>query len=163
MGDPSGIFRSVDVGAWEVWAIYGYTMVYREIREQRFLDFAMKVTDIYLKRLPERSSDWIPIWDFDDPSPDATKDAFAACVVASALLELDDYVSPDKGRYDRQCAEKTLYALENGYQTGETGVSFLIHSTGHHPAGSEIDASIIYADYYYYYYEALLRWRRLTR
>ena len=30
-----------------------------------------------------------------------------------------------------------------------------------HPAGSEIDASIIYADYYYY--EALLRLRRLQQ
>ena len=34
-------------------------------------------------------------------------------------------------------------------------VSLLLHSTGHHPAGSEVDASIIYADYYYM--EALLR------
>ena len=40
-------------------------------------------------------------------------------------------------------------------------MSFLLHSTGHHPAGSEIDASIIYADYYYY--EALLRLRRLQQ
>ena len=35
-----------------------------------------------------------------------------------------------------------------------------MHSTGHHPAGSEIDASIIYADYYYI--EALLRLKRLN-
>ncbi|MBR1388774.1 MAG: hypothetical protein IJ569_04040 [Prevotella sp.] len=35
---------------------------------------------------------------------------------------------------------------------------FLLHSTGHHPAGSEIDASIIYA---YYYLEALLRAKSL--
>lgn len=143
------------------WAIYGYTMVYRETREPRFLDFAMKVADIYLKRLPEHSSDWIPLWDFDDPSPSAPKDASAACVVASALLELADYVSSDKGDYYRQCAGKMLYSLGHDYQTGEAGVSFLLHSTGHHPAGSEIDASIIYADYYYY--EALLRWRRILQ
>lgn len=41
------------------------------------------------------------------------------------------------------------------YQRRGKNVSFLLHSTGHHPAGSEIDASIIYADYYYL--EALLR------
>ncbi|MBQ3699955.1 MAG: glycoside hydrolase family 88 protein, partial [Prevotella sp.] len=45
------------------WAIYGYTMVYRFTKEQRFLDHAQKVTDIYLKRLHETSDDWVPIWD----------------------------------------------------------------------------------------------------
>ena len=41
------------------------------------------------------------------------------------------------------------------YLSGKDNVAFLKHSTGHHPAGSEIDASIIYADYYYL--EALLK------
>ncbi len=48
----------------QAWAIYGYTMVYRETRDPQFLDFAQKVTDVYLSRLPE---DGIPYWDFDDP------------------------------------------------------------------------------------------------
>jgi unsaturated chondroitin disaccharide hydrolase len=43
------------------------------------------------------------------------------------------------------------------YQSRDKNVAFLMHSTGHHPNGSEIDASIIYADYYYI--EALLRQR----
>ena len=38
--------------------------------------------------------------------------------------------------------------------------AFLLHSTGHKPAGSEIDASIIYADYYYI--EALLRLKEMA-
>ena len=45
------------------------------------------------------------------------------------------------------------------YQSGKKNVAFLMHSTGHHPAGSEIDASIIYADYYYL--EALMRAKAL--
>ena len=143
------------------WAIYGYTMVYRETRDPRFLAFAQKVTDIYLKRLPERSDDWVPLWDFDDPSPSAPKDASAACVVASALLELSGYVSPEKGTQYREAAEQMLASLGKSYQSGDRCVSFLLHSTGHHPAGSEIDASIVYADYYYY--EALLRLRRLQQ
>ena len=49
------------------WAIYGYTMVYRYTHDQRFLDFAQKVTDIYLKRLRETSDDWVPYWDMDIP------------------------------------------------------------------------------------------------
>ena len=45
----------------QAWAIYGYTMVYRETHDPRFLDFAQKVTDVYLDRLP---SDYVPYWDF---------------------------------------------------------------------------------------------------
>ena len=144
------------------WAIYGYTMVYRYTKEQRFLDFAQKVTDLYLKRLKETSDDCVPIWDMDDPrSKDAPKDASAACVVASALLELCQYVDAGKGKVYRDASEKMLSDLSSDrYQSRDKNVAFLMHSTGHHPAGSEIDASIIYADYYYI--EALLRLRFLS-
>ncbi len=143
----------------QAWAIYGYTMVYRETRDPKFLDFACKVTDVYLNRLPE---DYVPYWDFDDPTiPDAPRDASAASVVASALLELQGYCDSDKGRSYRDAAEKMLASLGSpSYRSGDKRPSFLDHSTGHHPAGSEIDASIIYADYYYI--EALLRLRKLN-
>jgi len=139
------------------WAIYGYTMVYRFTKDQRFLDHAQKVTDIYLKRLQETSDDWVPIWDMDDPrGKQAPKDASAACVVASALLELCQYVGPEKGEYYHTMATNMLRDLSSeAYQSRDKNVAFLLHSTGHHPAGSEVDASIIYADYYYI--EALLR------
>ena len=134
------------------WAIYGYTMVYRYTRNKMFLDFAQKVTDIYIKRLKETSDDLIPLWDMDDPrgTMGAPKDASAACVVADALLELQQYVGGEKGEEYKQFAIQSLAQLSTSkYQSGKKNVSFLMHSTGHHPAGSEIDASIIYADYYY--------------
>ena len=100
---------------------------------------------------------WVPIWDMDDPrGVTAPKDASAACVVASALLELQQYVDAEKGKYYREMAKNMLRDLSSDrYQSRDKDVAFLMHSTGHHPAGSEIDASIIYADYYYI--EALLR------
>lgn len=134
------------------WAIYGYTMVYRYTRNRMFLDFAQKVTDIYIKRLKETSDDFIPLWDMDDPrgTKGAPKDVSAACVVADALLELQQYVGGEKGEEYKQFALQTLAQLSTSkYQSGKKNVAFLMHSTGHHPAGSEIDASIIYADYYY--------------
>ena len=132
------------------WAIYGYTMVYKYTRDPLFLAFAQKVTDIYLKRLQETSDDLIPRWDMDDLRPDAPKDASAACVAASALLELGDFIGGDHGKYYREMAIKMLAQLSTDrYLSGDKNSSFLLHSTGHHPAGSEIDTSIIYADYYY--------------
>lgn len=142
----------------QAWAIYGYTMVYRETQDKKFLDFACKVTDAYLNRLPE---DYVPYWDFDDPAiPQAPRDASAACVVASALLELQKYCPEEKGKEYKENAVKMLASLSgDSYRSPERRSSFLDHSTGHHPAGSEIDASIIYADYYYI--EALQRLSRL--
>ena len=171
------------------WAIYGYTMVYRWTRDPLFLKFAQRVADIYLLRLSQTSDDMIPLWDMDDPrGRQAPKDASAACVVASALIELSTYLDeerkdnsdsqldtnnslPDAShkqldanpahRY-RQAAIGMLADLSTPrYQSRDHNTAFLLHSTGHHPAGSEIDASIIYADYYYL--EALLRLKALQQ
>lgn len=145
------------------WAIYGYTMVYRYTHNRVFLDFAQKVTDIYIKRLKETSDDLVPLWDMDDPrgvKDGAPKDASAACVVADALLELQQYVGGEKGEEYKLFALQSLAQLSTDrYKSGKKNVAFLMHSTGHHPAGSEIDASIIYADYYYL--EALMRAKAL--
>lgn len=139
------------------WAIYGYTMCYRFTKDPRYLDFACKVTDVYLKGLPE---DMVPYWDFNDPMiPNASKDASAAAVVASALIELSGYVGGDKGQKYLGDAKAMLESLHSNYRSGDINPSFLLHSTGHRPAGSEIDYSIIYADYYYI--EALLRLKNL--
>ncbi len=140
----------------QAWAIYGYTVVYRETQDVKYLDFVQKVTDVYLANLPE---DYIPYWDFNDPAiPNAPRDASAACVVASALLELSTYLPNAKGQGYKDAAVKMLENLSTSfYQCGDSKPAFLLHSTGHKPAGSEIDASIIYADYYYI--EALNRLR----
>ena len=151
-----------DASMWargQSWAIYGFTMVYRETKDKRFLDFVQRVTDVYLKKLP---ADLIPYWDFDAPDiPNAPKDASAAAITASALLELSTFVKDKtKAKIYRNKAEQMLVSLSsNQYQGRNSNNAFLLHSTGHKPNGSEIDASIIYADYYYI--EALLRLKKL--
>ncbi|WNH10558.1 hypothetical protein [Thalassobellus suaedae] len=133
-------------------------MVYRETRDPKFLDFVHKVTKVYLDRLPE---DLIPYWDFDAPGiPNEPKDASAAVIVASALIELSTYTKDEtlaKKYVDK--AEQMLAELSMNYQSRNMNTANLLHSTGHKPAGSEIDYSIIYADYYYV--EALLRLKKM--
>lgn len=143
----------------QAWGIYGFTMVYRYTHDKRFLDFTQKITDAYLKRLPK---DYIPYWDFDDPSiPNAPRDASAACIVASGLLELSTYLPYQESRKYRNAALKMIKSLSSQkYESGRRNNSFLLHSTGNKPAGYEIDASIIYADYYYI--EALTRLRKMN-
>lgn len=139
----------------QAWAIYGFTMTYRETKDVRFLRFAEKVSNYFLKRLPE---DFVPYWDFDAPDiPSAPRDASAAAIAASALIELsqleDNAVAASKYK---TAAINILQSLSSAqYQGRENKPSFLLHSTGHLPAKSQVDAAIIYADYYYL--EALLR------
>ncbi len=135
----------------QAWGIYGFTMCYRFTRDEKYLAFAEKITDHYLSRLPE---DGVPYWDFDDPDiPDAFRDASAGAIVASALIELSQY--SEKGAEYLAAAEKTLVELDKNYRGGPDTPAILKHSVGHKPAGSEIDYSINYADYYYM--EALMR------
>ncbi len=144
----------------QAWAIYGYTMVYRETGDSRFLDFARKVSDVYLKRLP---TDMIPYWDFAarDFLPAEPRDASAASITASALLELSTYVAnADSAAFYREQAVAMLEQLSSpSYQAGGQSSAFLLHSVGHMNKKWEVDASISYADYYYL--EALTRLKRL--
>ncbi len=146
----------------QAWAIYGYTVVYRETGDKKFLRFAEKVADLYLDRLPEGR--YVPYWDFDAPNiPDEPKDASAAAIVASALLELsqleDDPARAEKYRDDARSMLVELSTPE--FLGGKLKPSFLVHSTGHWPKGSEVDAAINYADYYYI--EALTRYYKAER
>ncbi|MFN8348681.1 MAG: glycoside hydrolase family 88 protein [Spirosomataceae bacterium] len=143
------------------WAIYGFTMCYRETQKPEFLDFAEKVTDVYLKNLPV---DLIPYWDFNDPNiPNAPRDASAAAVTASALIELSTFVKdPAKKKRYFSKAQAMLEELSSPrYQSRDKNSAILLHSTGHHPNGTEIDASINYADYYYV--EGLMKLRKFKK
>lgn len=144
----------------QAWAIYGYTMVYRETGDKQFLRFAEKVTDLYLNRLPE--NEYVPYWDFDAPDiPHEPKDASAAAIVASALLELSQLEDNGvKAEEYKTAATKMLIELSSDkYQSRGSKPSFLLHSVGHWPNKSEVDASINYADYYYI--EALIRYKKM--
>ncbi|HEX3024229.1 MAG TPA: glucuronyl hydrolase, partial [Chitinophagaceae bacterium] len=99
----------------------------------------------------------------NDPAiPNAPRDASAAAVTASALLELSQFVKDkNKAKEYRLKAEQMLAVLSSSkYLSGNKNTAFLLHSTGNKPADGEVDASIIYADYYYL--EALLRLKKLN-
>ena len=145
----------------QAWAIYGFTMAYRFTRDGRFLQTAVRAAETYFNRLP---ADGIPFWDFEagEQLEDQPKDASAAAIVASALLELQGYLPAPEARRFRKEAERTVRILsEAPYRAGDRCSAFLLHSTGHKPRGSEVDASISYADYYYL--ESLVRLQRMGK
>ena len=140
------------------WGIYGFTLCYRYTKDQRYLDIAEKIAAFILshKNLPE---DKVPYWDFDAPLiPNEFRDVSAAAIIASALIELDGYSDND---YLTPAKEMIASISDPKYMTGgkDGNVFILGHSVGSVPHGGEVDAPIVYADYYYV--QALLRLKEL--
>ena len=144
----------------QAWAIYGYTMMYRETKDPAYLAFAQKVTDFALNH-PNMPVDGVPYWDFGAPGEE--RDTSAAAIIASGLLELSQYVeNPDKAAKYRAFAVKQLLALASPdyFSEGdEIGQWLLKHGVGHKPCDSEVDTPLDYGDYYFL--EALLRFKKM--
>lgn len=143
----------------QAWGVYGYTMVYKETKDKKFLEFAQKLADKYISLLPE---DMVPAWDFDvQNDPKEEKDASAAAIVASALMDLSTFVGnkADKERYFNAGVKMLKSLGSENYSAVGKADSFLLHSTGAKSLGHEIDVALIYADYYYI--EALSRLKKL--
>lgn len=145
----------------QAWGLYGYTMMYRETRDVRYLDKAQTIADFLINH-PAMPDDMVPYWDFDAPNiPNEPRDASSAAIMASALIELSDYSEKEKSEFYMRTAEKQIRSLSSESYTaelGENGNFILKHSTGNYPINSEIDSPLTYADYYYV--EALIRYKR---
>lgn len=153
---------AADSSAWargQGWALYGYTLMFRETGNQQYLQQARGIASYILQHLP---ADKIPYWDFDAPGiPNALKDASAAAVMAAAFIELAGYVAKNEKKKYRIVAARMLQSLASpAYlsRQGESGGFILKHSVGNLPAHSEIGVPLSYADYYYI--EALLRYKK---
>jgi rhamnogalacturonyl hydrolase YesR len=142
----------------QAWALYGYAVCYRETGKKEYLNLAENIAQ-YILNHPRLPSDLVPYWDYDDPKiPHVPRDASAAAITASALYELAS-LQPYKKNYYQGFADKILTSLSTSDYLAPVASSshgFLLnHSTGGLPNGFEIDAPIVYADYYYL--EALVR------
>ena len=154
-----------DSSAWargQAWALYGYTMCYRETGLPEFLEQAKHI-ERYIFTHPNLPEDLIPYWDFNAPEiPNEPRDASAATCIASALYELSTYVPEYKALYKEE-ADRILENLTAHYRAKPNGDNgfLLLHSTGSKPHNSEIDVPIVYADYYFL--EALIRKNKLEK
>jgi len=157
----------------QAWSIYGFTMVYRETGDKRFLETAQHLADFFLNN-SRLSKDKIPLWDFNvnqlgyhpQFKYDSTKyreiprDVSAAAVVASALFDLSKF-SGKKGIAYKKAAIEIIKTIASPQYTAEVGSNnnfILKHATGNFPGDSEIDKPLVYADYYYL--EALLKYKK---
>lgn len=160
-----------DESSWargQAWGLYGFCICYRYTQDPRFLEFAQNIARYMLNhpRLPEDGiplwdyqagqAGWTPQWDYDAAHfPVIPRDASAAAITCSALLELAD--QSGQALYRNQAA-RMLNNLTRDYRADSHNRYFILdHSVGSIPHGVEIDVPLVYADYYYL--EALVRHR----
>ncbi|RAJ06648.1 glycosyl hydrolase family 88 [Chitinophaga skermanii] len=155
-----------DESAWargQAWGLYGYTVMYRETKNPIYLKQANNIAKFMLtdKHMPK---DKIPYWDYNATNiPNALRDASAAAVMASALLELSTYNKKEAKNYIK-VAETVLTNLSTPtYKAapGTYGGFILKHSVGSIPHGTEIDVPLTYADYYFI--EAMIRYKEMAK
>lgn len=159
----------------QAWGIYGFTTVFRETNDKRFLKAAINMADFFLDH-PNLPTDKIPYWDFNvgqagfkpdwdfDPNrfKEIPRDASAAAITSSALLELSTFVKgKQKAKYfDAAVAMLKSLSSDTYLNTDNNNPYFLLkHSTGNLPSNREIDVPLIYADYYFL--EALTRYDKM--
>jgi unsaturated chondroitin disaccharide hydrolase len=159
----------------QAWGIYGFTMVYRETKDIKFLRVAQKMADFYLDH-PNLPADKIPYWDFNvsdsaykpqwdyhpEQYPVIPRDASAAAITCSALMELSQFSGNKSSKY-LQAASEILYSLSGPSYCAKPGQNnnfLLMHCVGDFPYGLEIDVPLNYADYYFL--EALQRYQNIN-
>ena len=154
-----------DGSAWargQAWALYGYTMMARETGNDAYLQQAKHIA-AFLMTHPRMPQDKVPYWDYDTPDiPHTTRDASAAAIMASALIELSQLDKSEEAPRYLAYAKDQLRSLSSPEYLAEKGTNCdfaLKHSTGHFKANSEVDVPLSYADYYYV--EALMRLRKI--
>jgi len=151
-----------DESAWargQAWGLYGFTVMYRETKDKKYLDQAVAIAEFILNH-PNLPADKVPYWDFDAPKiPNELRDSSAGAIMASALLELEGYVEAEKAKKYHENAEQmigTLTTSEYIAEEGTNGGFLLEHGVGHIPENTEIDVPLTYGDYYLV--EAMLRY-----
>ena len=154
-----------DSTAWargQSWGLYGFVVAFRETRDRVYLDQSIRIASYILghENFPE---DCIPYWDFLSPDiPDTYRDATAAAILASALIELSSFSEVKQPEQYVNVAKNIIHTMvTQGYITNQNEYeNFVLNQgIGSIPADSEVGVPIIYGDYYLL--EALLKYKNL--
>jgi unsaturated chondroitin disaccharide hydrolase len=134
----------------QAWAIGGYAHAYRYTSKPEYMVLAKELAQVFIDSLED---DLVPMWDFvfQGGQEGEPRDTSAAAIVAASLLEMASLLPEVEGAYYRSIAERMVWSLYQNYSTKDepTQEGLLKEATGHKPADSNINVSLIYGDYYF--------------
>jgi len=137
----------------QAWAVYGFTMSYRETNDPNLLAAAQQVADYFVDNLPP---DFVPFYDFMDPNiPNTIRDSSAASIAAAGLLELSTLVEdPNYQQKYYQAAKNILVSL----CTRDSNGGYLAKDA----AGNPLSPTILMKGYKQYGYTIIKLYERGT-
>ncbi len=128
----------------QAWVIYGMAQCYNATGDKSFLESAKKCADVFFEKTED---DLIPKWDMiftgDAKEP---RDTSAASITACGLLDI--YKATGDTFY--KDAAYTIYStLYNKYAMNYTDEGIIGQAVANMPAGTFVNSSIIYGEYYF--------------
>lgn len=136
----------------QAWGIYGFTLSYEHTKDDSFLATAKRIANYFIANIPDNKH--IPV-DFRQPAEPQLKDASAAAIAASGLIELAQHVEAADQQIYLNAAVQLLRTLtdegvdwDNQHDAFVTNCSAEYHEEHH-------GYPIVYADYFYI--EALMK------
>jgi len=133
----------------QAWAIGGFSMAHRFHPDPVLLDAARRCADMFLRHiLPGGVVRWDFALDGDAAEP---IDTSASAIAANGLLLLAPQVDAEAAAvYRRQAAgiAETLFA-HHSTRDDPRHQGLLRHGCGHRPENRNVDASLIYGDYFF--------------
>ena len=106
----------------QAWAIYGYTRMYENTGDEKYLNAAKKCADNFIEKCGGKT----PAWDFCAPIDEEEgfiSDTSAGACAASGIITMAKYL-PDRNKYEDA-------------------------ATGHKPLNRDINVALIYGDFYF--------------
>jgi unsaturated chondroitin disaccharide hydrolase len=132
-GTANGVAPGSTWARGQAWAVHGLVSAARATGESDLQAAAERAARWFLDHLP---ADLIPPWDFD--APPGARDASAAAIVASALLDLG---------WDED-AKRLLDALLASCLNRGDGDGLLLHCCYRHPIGLGLDCATAWGDFF---------------
>ena len=134
------------------WAVYGFILSYIHTKDQKYLDTARKVADLFIEETEK--TDWLPRCDFRQPETPVKYDSTAGAITACGLIEIAKNLPEPEAEKYLSAAINILKAMEKNWcDWTETEDSILQMGSERYTDG--IHMPIIYGDYFFT--EAILK------
>ncbi|ADH97989.1 glycoside hydrolase family 88 protein [Salisediminibacterium selenitireducens] len=141
----------------QAWGVYGFALLYRFTKEERYLVKAKEMLDYFLRHQPEQG---LISWDFNaSQKEEHYTDSSAMAIALCGMLELREWTDPSESERLDTCINLFIQNLADYALIKEDDpekVTGLLHHASYYVRGGDVpDGSVIWGDYFFT--EAIMR------